>query len=158
MYFAAQIAKHFRELHFGGNWTSVNMQETLAGLTWQQAVTRVHGFNSIATLVHHTHYYVAAVKKVLEGGALVAKDSLSFNHPPINKQQDWEQMLERVWADAHAFAALIEQVPDERLESDFTDTKYGSYYRNLQGIVEHTHYHLGQMVLIKKMVQEQAGV
>lgn len=24
-----QLAKHFREVHFGGNWTTVNMKDTL---------------------------------------------------------------------------------------------------------------------------------
>ena len=38
----------------------------------------------------------------------------------------------------------------------FADEKYGHYYRNLHGIIEHTHYHLGQIVLIKKLLQQQA--
>lgn len=28
-----QIAKHFREVHFGGNWTDVYLKETLADVT-----------------------------------------------------------------------------------------------------------------------------
>ena len=30
--------------------------------------------------------------------------------------------------------------------------KYGTYYRNFHGLIEHAHYHLGQIVLIKKLV------
>ncbi len=48
---------------------------------------------------------------------------------------------------------LIAQLPEGKLWEDFADKKYGSYYRNLQGIIEHTHYHLGQIVLIKKMLR-----
>ena len=44
-----QIAKHIKDVYFGGNWTSVNLKETLADVTWQQATTQVHNFNSIAT-------------------------------------------------------------------------------------------------------------
>ena len=36
MNLTAQIAKHFNDVHFGGNWTSVNLKETLADVTWQQ--------------------------------------------------------------------------------------------------------------------------
>lgn len=154
MSLSAQIAKHFREIHFGDNWTSSNLKDNLADVSWQQAVTKVYDFNTIATLVYHTHYFVQAVLKVLQGEALNASDTLSFSHPPIQSQQDWEQFLEKVWADAESFAALVEKLPEHILWEDFSDSKYGNYYRNLHGIIEHTHYHLGQIVLIKKILAQ----
>jgi hypothetical protein len=30
------------------------------------------------------------------------------------------------------------------------EEKYGSVLRNIMGVIEHTHYHLGQIVLLKK--------
>ena len=150
----AQIAKHLRDVHFGGNWTSVNLRDTLAGITWQQATTKVHTFNTIATLVFHANYYVSAVLKVLQGERLNASDKFSFDHPPIHSQQDWENLLTKTWTDAESFAALIEQLPESRIFEDFEDGKYGNYYRNLTGIIEHAHYHLGQIVLIKKILNE----
>ena len=148
-----QIAKHLREVHFGGNWTTVNMKEQLADVTWEEATTQVYSFNTIATLVYHTGYYVSAVLKVLQGGALEAKDEYSFNHPPITCSEDWEKLLDKAWADAELFAGLIEQLPEHLMWEDFTDKKYGIYYRNLHGIIEHMHYHLGQIVLIKKIIR-----
>ena len=147
-----QIAKHFREIHFGGNWTSVNLKDNLEDLSWQQATTQVYSFNTIATLVYHMNYYVSAVLKVLQGEALNAKDIYSFDHPPILSQVDWEKLLEKTWADAEKFASLIEQLQETRLWETFSDEKYGNYYRNIHGIIEHCHYHLGQIVLIKKIL------
>src|SRR4051794_40353565 len=92
-----QIAKHFREIHFRGNWTSVNLKETLADVTWQQATTQVHSFNTIAALVYHIHYYVNAVLEVLQGKPLHASDKYSFDLPPILSQQDWEKLLDKTW-------------------------------------------------------------
>lgn len=151
MNIAAQIAKHLREIYFGGNWTSVNLKDSLADVGWQQATTKVHSFHTIAALVYHTGYYIAAVSKVLDGAALDAKDEYSFSHPDINSETDWQHLLDKTWTDANRFADQIAQIPDSKLDEDFTDPKYGSYYRNLQGIIEHTHYHLGQIVLIKKL-------
>jgi hypothetical protein len=37
MNFTVQIAKHFREVHFGWNWTLVDLKESLKDITWQQA-------------------------------------------------------------------------------------------------------------------------
>jgi hypothetical protein len=147
-----QIAKHFRDVHFGGNWTSSNLKEHLADITWEQAMTKVYSFNTIAILVFHMNYYVSEVSKVLQGQSLEAKDKYSFDLPPIQSAEDWERLLNKTWTDAENFAALIEQVPEARLWEDFTDNKYGNYYRNLTGIIEHIHYHLGQIVLIKKIL------
>jgi hypothetical protein len=38
------------------------------------------------------------------------------------------------------------------LEATFSQKKYGTYYRNLMGVIEHSHYHLGQISLIRKML------
>ena len=157
MNLTAQIAKHFRDVHFGGNWTSVNLKETLADVDWQQATTQVYGLNTIAILVYHTNYYVSAVMKVLQGEPLTAKDKYSFDLPPIQSQQDWELLLQKTWADAELFAILIEQLPESKLEETFTDEKYGSYYRNFHGIIEHLHYHMGQIVLLKKIIANKTN-
>ena len=150
-----QLAKHFREIHFGGNWTCAHLKDQLAGVDWQQSITPVRSFNTIATLVYHTSYYVSALLSVFHGNGLHTKDEYSFKHPPIESQQDWEQMLDKVWNNAEEAASLIEQLPEERLWENFTDEKYGNYYRNIHGIIEHMHYHLGQIALIKKIIQEE---
>jgi hypothetical protein len=138
--------------YFGGNWTCSNLKDNLADVTWQQATTQVYSFNTIATLVYHMNYYVSAVLKVLQGEPLDAHDKYSFDNPPILSQEDWEKLLDKTWTDAENFASLIEQLPESKLWEDFSDNKYGNYYRNIHGIIEHTHYHLGQIVLVKKIL------
>ena len=41
---------------------------------------------------------------------------------------------------------------EEKLDEAFVDEKYGTYHRNIDGMIEHCYYHLGQIVLIKKML------
>ena len=147
-----QIAKQFRDVHFGGNWTASNLKDNLAGIDWQQATTKVPSFNTIAALVYHINYYVRVVSKVLKDEPLNASDKFSFDQPPIESQEDWTNLLDKTWADAENFANLIEQLPEDKLWEDFFDGKYGNYYRNLHGVIEHAHYHLGQIVLIKKLL------
>lgn len=154
MNLSQQTAKHFREVFAGGNWTSVNLKETLTGIDWQQATTTVHSLNTIAALVYHIHYYVQAVLNVLNGNPLEASDKFSFDVPAIHSQEDWDQLVATTLSDAEQFAALVEQLPESRFKEVFVDEKYGSYHRNMYGIIEHTHYHLGQIVLIKKILQQ----
>lgn len=150
------IAKHFRDVFFGGNWTSSNLKDNLTDVTWQQATTKVYSFNTIATLVYHTGYFVSAVLKVLQGGPLDAHDKFSFDHPPINSQDDWQQLLDKFFSEAKLFADLIEQLPESKLWENLSEEKYGTYYRNLHGIIEHTHYHMGQIVILKKLLVENS--
>src|SRR5262245_49461083 len=105
-----QIAKHLREVHFGGNWTFSNLKDNLAGVTWEEAITPVHSLNTISKLVFHIHYYVSTIIKVLEGGPLDAHDRFSFDCPPVQSQEDWNNLLDKVWTDAEKLATLIEQV------------------------------------------------
>jgi hypothetical protein len=155
MSLSSQIAKHFREIHFGGNWTTSNLKDHLSDVSWQEATAKVHSFNTIATLTFHTSYYVNALLHVLNGKALDARDELSFTHPPIQSQEDWNKMLGGIWTEVEQAATLIEQLPENKFWEDFTDKKYGNYYRNIHGIIEHTHYHLGQIVLIKKLLRKE---
>ena len=152
MNFTEQIAKQFRDVYFGGNWTAVNLKETLADVTWQQATTQVYSFNTIAKLVYHMNYYVNAAMKVLQTGPLEGHDKYSFDLPPILSEEDWKKQLDKFWTDAENFASLIEQMPESKFYETFSEEKYGNYYRNIHGIIEHNHYHLGQIVLIKKIL------
>jgi len=89
---------------------------------------------------------------VLQGKPLTANDKYSFDHPLIGSQDEWEIFLKSILADAKQLAALIEELPENRLRTDFTDKKYGNYYRDFYDVIEQTQYHLGQIVILKKLV------
>lgn len=152
MEIANHLSKHLHDVHFGGNWSDVNLEALLEGLTWQQATHSFYDLNSIATLVFHTNYYIAAVSKVLEGEPLKASDSDSFKLPHITSETDWEALKNKAYADAKHFSVLIQSIPTETLWQEFEKPEYGNYFRNIQGIIEHTHYHLGQIAIIRKML------
>lgn len=155
MQYTKQIAKHLNEVYNGGNWTWVNLRDTLKDVTWQQATAKVYDMNTIAVLTCHIGYYVEAILNVLRGNPLDSKDEYSFNHPPINSEADWQAMCNGIQDNWLALVAAIEQLPDEKLGEFFTQEKYGLYYRNLHGLIEHTHYHLGQIVIIKKLLKAE---
>jgi hypothetical protein len=132
-----------------------NLKDSLEGISWHEATIKVHTFNTIAVLVYHINYYISAVTMVLQGQPLNASDKYSFDLPPVQSEEDWNALLINFWADAENFATLVEQLPENKLWDDFSEGKYENYYRNIQGIIEHTHYHLGQIVLIKKCFKKK---
>ena len=146
-----EIAKRFREVILNGTWiANTNYKDQLNNLDWKIATTQFQSLNTIAILAQHIHYYIKGINNVFKGGTLDIKDKFSFDFPPIESQSDWENFLSIFWTDAELFATLIDQMPDEKLQQVFTDEKYGTYYRNIDAMIEHAYYHLGQIVLIKK--------
>lgn len=114
------------------------------------ATHKMNGFNTIAVLTYHIGYYVKALRTVLNGQALEANDKFSFDLPPIRIQAEWEAMVGTLLEDAEALATQIADLPDGRLAEVFVDPKYGTWFRNIHGLIEHTHYHLGQIAILKK--------
>lgn len=149
----SQIALHLKQVYFGGNWTTSNFKDQLTGVTWQQANFALKEGNSMAKLLYHCNYYITGLIPVLKGGTLDSKDKFSFDAPEIASEKDWEALKNKSWDEVLLLASLIEKLPDSCLFEDFVESKYGNYYRNLAGIIEHCHYHLGQIVLLKKEVQ-----
>ncbi|RAJ80205.1 hypothetical protein CLV59_105313 [Chitinophaga dinghuensis] len=153
---AVQIAKHFRDVHFGGNWTSVNLKDTLADISWEEANIRLNDLNTIAVLVFHMNYYVRPILKVLQGDPLVASDKQSFDVPAITTEEAWKTLVSKMLTEAEELAVHIAALDESKLDKDFDNPKYGNYYRNLSGLIEHTHYHLGQITILKKMIRANA--
>lgn len=148
----SQLAAQFREL-YNGKWIAgTNFKQQLADLTWKQAITRVDSLNTLAQLAYHVNYYVEGSLNVLKGGALDICDQYSFDLPPIESQNQWDHLLTRMWQVADEFAGALESMPPAKLEEVFVDEKYGNYDRNMHAIIEHCYYHLGQMVLVKKLL------
>ena len=147
------LASRLREVFLDGHWiANTNYKEQLESINWKQAIQKVDNLNTIAALTFHINYYMEGLLNVFNGGKLEISDKYSFDLPEINSEEDWNQLLNRFLTNAETFAGKVEQMDDAIFDQPFVDEKYGSYYRNIHGIVEHTHYHLGQIVLIKKLL------
>ncbi len=148
-----EIAKRFKEIILHGTWVAnTNYKDQLSGLNWETATTRFKSFNTIAVLAQHIHYYIKGMNNVFRGGKLDIKDKYSFDFSPIESQSEWETFLLKLWEDTEKFASWIEKMPQEKLGQVFVDEKYGTYQRNINAMIEHSYYHLGQIVLIKKIL------
>jgi len=152
MKITSSIASNYKAVYFGGNWTVSNLKDTLQDVNWQQANFKLEGFNSILALVYHIHYFSRALLQVLKENQLTAHDKYSFDHPEMNSQEEWNEFLSQVFNEAEEVAERIQNLQDDILSQNFVLEKYGTYYRNLHGVIEHAHYHLGQIVIIKKLI------
>ena len=147
------LANRFREVLLNGTWiANTNFKDQLTNMDWKVATKKLPNLNTIADLSQHIHYYIAGINVVFMGGTLEIKDKFSFDFEPITSQKDWEDFLSKFWNDSEKFAKLVESMSPETLHNFFSEEKYGSYFRNIDAMIEHSYYHLGQIVLIKKMI------
>ena len=147
------IAYRLREVLLNGKWiANTNFKEQILSVNWEQAIQKVENLNTIALLTFHINYYLAGLLNVFAGGKLEIKDKYSFDLPEIKSEKDWNKLVNDFLSNSEMFANQVEHMEESMLDQPFADEKYGSYLRNIEGVIEHSYYHLGQIVLIKKML------
>lgn len=147
------IANRLREIFINGYWiANTNYKDQLENINWEHAIHQVADLNTIAALTYHINYYLVGILNVFNGGLLEIKDQYSFNLPPITSEAEWKKLASGLFANATVFADAVEKMPDEKFDEVFVNEKYGTYLRNIEAVIEHSYYHLGQIVLIRKLL------
>jgi hypothetical protein len=147
------LANRLREVLLQGHWiANTNCKEQIERVTWEEATKKVFDLNTIAMLTFHLNYYLKGLIEAWETGKLTIRDQFSFDLGPIQSQADWDHLVQEFIQHATQFSDLIEHMEDDALDNPFIDEKYGSNARNIEGVIEHSYYHLGQISLIKKML------
>lgn len=150
------IANRLEEVLLNGRWiANTNYKDQILNTTWDQATKKVGNLNTIAVLTYHINYYLSGVLNVFEGGNLEIRDKYSFDAPVITSAKDWQQRIDEFLIISEKFVNQVQQMSDDKLKEIFVDKKYGTYQRNIEAMIEHSYYHLGQIVIIKKMILDK---
>lgn len=148
------ISARLQEVLLDGTWiANTNYKAQITTINWQQATLQVHDLNTIAALTYHINYYLSGLISAFKTGRLVISDKYSFNTPLINSQLDWNMLVDDFLNNAQRFVDMVKQMNDEMFDQPFIDEKYGTVQRNIEGVIEHCYYHLGQIVLVNKLIQ-----
>jgi len=147
------LAAHLKEVYEGDNWTDVNIADTIKDVTWQQAQQQTPGsINTIASLLHHLYYWNGIIMQRLKGSNPSIPETNGFNIGIFKNEADWDALKQKTHESFLQLAELIKSFPEEKLSETYASGK-SSYYKNFAGITEHAHYHLGQIVIVKKLLQ-----
>ena len=150
------IAQHIIDVHMGDNWTDVNIKNTLQNISLKEAVTVTNSSaNTIAALLHHITFYNQVVLERLKGNIPFISEANGFDVPVLNKENDWLDLKEKNYQSAQNLAEAVKQFPEEKLFEPVIANS-STVYKTLHGVIEHTHYHLGQIVIIKNLVKFRA--
>lgn len=155
MKLSTYLSNRLRAVYLDGYWiANTNFKTQLEHTNWQQATQKLDNLNTIAALIFHINYYLEGLLKAFDSGKIEISDAFSFDCPPIQSDADWNNMI-RIFLDhAEKFSVLVENLDESVFEQPFFDDQYGSMIRNIEGVIEHSYYHLGQIVLINKLLQK----
>lgn len=147
------IAQHLIDVHAGNNWTDVDLSGTLKDVTVEEAITvSAASPNTIAALLHHITYWNRAMIKRMAGMVVPDTPANGYDVPLISATVEWQRLKEDNLASAQELAAAIRAFDESKLYMPILPG-HSTAYKNMQGTVEHVHYHLGQMVIIKKLLR-----
>jgi len=147
------IADHVKQVYEGNNWTDVNIAGTIKDINWQQAQRKTAASaNSIASLLHHLYYWNGIIQQRLEGKDPSIPEVNGYDVDELTNENDWNALKEKTHKSFIKLAEAIKNFPEEKLADTYAAGK-SSYYENLHGIVEHAHYHLGQIVILKNLIK-----
>lgn len=147
------LANRLREVLLEGHWiANTNYKEQILSVSWHHATQKVADLNTIAALTFHINYYLAGLLSAFKKGKLEISDKYSFDLPEITSEEGWNKLVNEFLQNAEAFAHHVEQMDDNAFDQPFIDAQYGSYLRNIEGVIEHSYYHLGQISLLKKLL------
>ena len=148
-----ELAKRFSDVILNNSWVANNSYKNqLTDLPLEVVLFKYQSLHNIAALAQHVHYYIAGILNVFNGGNLDIKDIYSFDFPPKNTIEQWHSFLAVFWTEAASFIQKLEEMDENTLNSIFVKKEYGTYYFNINTLIEHSYYHLGQIVLIKKLI------
>jgi hypothetical protein len=147
------IAQHIIDVHQGGNWTEVDITITLQDVTLEEATMHTQASpNTIASLLNHITYWNRVMVQRAQGIQVQIDNTNGYDHPLLLTEEDWQDLKKDNLRSAHELATAITQFDEAKLfESILPD--YSTAYKNFQGSVEHVHYHLGQIVILKKLIR-----
>ena len=88
----------------------------------------------------------------LEGKNPSIPEVNGFDVKKLNNESDWNLLKEKTHQSFIQLANVVSKFPEEKLYDTYAEGG-SSYFKNIHGIVEHAHYHLGQMVILKNLTR-----
>lgn len=140
--------------HYNGNpWIDTTIAVTLKQLTAKQAAAKTGGLNSIWQIVNHMILWRTALIGRVMDQPIVYPDNNYIEEVKNTSAAAWKETIKKFERSQKEITSFLAGSKDELLAKVSPSSGY-SYFELVMSIVIHDSYHLGQIVLIKKMMEE----
>ena len=134
-------------------WHGPALADVLDGVTHEQAAKRpIPGAHNIWEIVVHAAAW-AEIARARVKGERIGDPTPEEDWPPVGGvgADDWRLALERLSESHRALSADVRNLTDEELDAKVGELGY-TVDVLLHGVVEHSTYHGGQIILLRKGV------
>ncbi len=147
-----RISKMFADLYAGNPWIEVTITDTLKNLTAEKVYKRpAQGINSIWEIVNHLINWRVTILKRLQGETIPSPPNNYFEPVKDKSAESWEATLKRLSETQSGWDELLSNMKQDKYDEHYPNYGY-SVCEFINGILQHDAYHLGQIVLIKKLI------
>lgn len=152
------IIKQLSEIQSGKLWVGPNYTRKLEGINDENAFIRPHPhLHSLAQIINHlTVWRKDAVSKIkLRKGFLLDDSAVNWLSNEELKQKGWEHILSEYHASLHHLIELLKTKDDAFLDEKYYDIDFKGEYPYsfaIEGLLHHDLYHLGQIGIILKFL------
>ena len=141
--------------HFNGNpWIDVTINGELNSLTAKQAAAKTGNLNSIWEIVNHMISWRKALIGRVKGKPVKYSDNNFISKVKDKSPAAWKKIISKFRKSQNDIIGFLKKSDDQLLEIVSPTSGY-TYYELVMSILIHDSYHLGQIVLIKKILIEK---
>ena len=149
---ADRIKKLFEDLYNGNPWLDVTIMDTLKNISAKHAAKKIFpDRNSIWQIVNHITSWRENVLLRVQGNEVSASNNNYFSDIEDTSETAWEKALERLENSQKQWTEFLKIFNESQFDTIYPPNRM-TYYEHIHGILQHDAYHLGQIVLLSKLV------
>ncbi len=147
-----RIQSLFTDLYHGHPWLDVTLQDTLSRISAEQANQRpIKDGNTIWEIVNHLIAWRENVLRRVQGEVIQTPSNNYIEKITDVSEAAWQQTLENLETTQKEWLYFLSTFNETDFSNEYPVNKL-TYYQHIHGIIQHDAYHLGQIVLLAKMV------
>jgi len=143
------------KVHYNGQpWIDISIARTLKSVTAKQASTAIGELNSIWQIVNHVIAWRNALIGRVKDKPVPAPADNFIQEVKNTTPKAWKDTLKKFETSQKNIISFLSRSNDQLLEKVSPTSGY-TYYELVMAILVHDTYHLGQIVLIKKLLTQK---
>jgi uncharacterized damage-inducible protein DinB len=151
-----RIADQLKRAFEGGAWHGPAVNEALAEHDAASASMRVYdGGHTACELALHIAVWIEIGTQRAEGMIVTPTAAQDWPQPAADAETGWAEAQARVHSSYMALREVLAGMSDERL-AETVNGKDHDVYVLLHGMIQHSLYHAGQVVLLRRAIEAGA--
>ena len=147
-----RLSKLFTDLYNGDPWLGVTIMDTLKDISPAQACKKIAPErNSIWQIINHMISWRENVLLRVQGNQISSPNNNYITDITDTSQKAWKETLARLENSQQQWISFLQDFDKKSFDTIYAPNGM-SYYEHINGILQHDAYHLGQIVLLSKLV------